>query len=873
MKPILLKMCAFGPYAKETVVDFEKLGNSGIFLLTGDTGAGKTTVFDALCYALYGEASGQERDAKSFRSDYAAQKDDTYVEFTFEHNRHKYRIRRNPEYERPKKSGTGTTKQIADAVLEDMDTQQVWTGIGIVKEKVEQLIGLTRNQFTQTVMIAQGDFRKILTAASKDRIDLFRKLFNTELYEQVEKKLGDMNRQCEQEKEGLNGQIDREMEAIQLDPDFSEREVLLAYRKSGDAAHVIEVLARLVEHESGLLRELERNKKENNARSSELIKTITQAKNDNQAFEELRALQEKLDRLVCRRNEIDDAARQVERARRASNINSAENALAVNQNTIDKWCKTMREASDALQKTGAALPDARAKADAAQAALPKADEMQAQAKQLESAVSIAEALEKNRKEYQKAKKQLDRLLADVQVKEEAYQRARNAFFSNQYGLIAQKLQPGEPCPVCGSTAHPAPAVLAGETATQEEMENAEAALSAAKDRLHDANAQAREIKSAIETDQKRLEDAGIVGTAQEIRAQAKRLTEEAEKLRAADREAQEKLSKLEKAFERDNTSYNTAQENVAETKAKHVELTSEFSRLLAENGFEDRADYDAAKRSLKDVERMDADIRKYGEERKSCEDMIESLQQKLAGKQLTDVAALETEQKALDGLLTEIEKDAKERNGRLQMNERTLKRLRDCCAKKEKKRDHWAIVSETYKVVAGQHIAPGQKSGKLHLETYVQQYYFKQVVYAANQRLRSMTDGMFTLRCKEEAANLRSQAGLDLDVFDRSTGRWRDVKTLSGGESFMASLALALGLSDVVQAGSGGIRMDSMFIDEGFGSLDENALNRALEMLASLADGKRLIGVISHVHELRERIDRKIVVRKEQNGSTIEISC
>ena len=174
MKPILLKMCAFGPYAKETVVDFEKLGNSGIFLLTGDTGAGKTTVFDALCYALYGEASGQERDAKSFRSDYAAQKDDTYVEFTFEHNRHKYRIRRNPEYERPKKSGTGTTKQIGDAVLEDMDTQQVWTGISTVKEKVEQLIGLTRNQFSQTVMIAQGDFRKILTAASKDRIDLFR---------------------------------------------------------------------------------------------------------------------------------------------------------------------------------------------------------------------------------------------------------------------------------------------------------------------------------------------------------------------------------------------------------------------------------------------------------------------------------------------------------------------------------------------------------------------------------------------------------------------------------------------------------------------------------------------------------------------------
>ena len=873
MKPILLTMCAFGPYAKETTVDFEKLGSSGIFLLTGDTGAGKTTVFDAICYALYGEASGQDREAKSFRSDYAAQKDDTYVEFTFDHNRHRYRIRRNPEYERLKKSGEGTTKQVADAELEDMDTQLLWTGIASVREKVEQLLGLTRNQFAQTVMIAQGDFRKILTAASKDRIDLFRKLFNTELYAQVEKKLGDMNRQCEQEKDKLDEQIGGAMENIQLDPDFSEHAVLLEYRKSGDAAHVIEVLERLVNYENDHLRKLDGQKKENGERASELIRIITQAKNDNQAFEDLHKQQEKWDQLNCRRNEIDDAARQVERARKAANIDSAENAMADNQSTIEKWSEKMHQAADALQKTNAALPDARAKADAAHAELPKADEMQAQAKQMEGAISTAEALEKNQKAYAKAKEQLKRCLSDEQIKEEASRRARHAFFSNQYGLIAQELQEGQPCPVCGSTAHPAPAALAGEAATQEEMESAEAALNAAKNRLHDADGQAREIKSAIETDQKRLKDAGIAGTAQEIRAQAKQLTEEAEKLRAADREAQEKLSKLEKALERDNTSYNTAKESVADAKARHDELTAEFNRQLTANGFEDRADYAAAKRSEKDIERMDADIREYGEERKSCEDMIKSLQKKLEGKQRVDVAALEAEQNTVQALLDEINRKEKARSGSIQMNESALKKLRDYCAKKEKKRDHWAIVGETYKIVAGQHIAAGQKSGKLHLETYVQQYYFKQVVYAANQRLRDMTEGMFTLRCKEEAANLRSQAGLDLDVFDRSTGRWRDVKTLSGGESFMASLALALGLSDVVQAGSGGIRMDSMFIDEGFGSLDENALNRALEMLASLADGKRLIGVISHVHELRERIDRKIVVRKAQNGSTIEISC
>ncbi len=871
MKPILLKMSAFGPYAGETTVDFEKLGADGIFLLTGDTGAGKTTIFDAISFALYGGASGQLRQAKSFRSDYAARQDETYVELEFEHKRRRYYIRRNPEYDRAKKSGEGTTTRPADAEFRDLETNKTWSGINPVREQIEQLIGLTREQFAQTVMIAQGDFQMILNAESKDRAKLFRKLFNTTLYDQIAKKLGEMYSDCVRERDQLNDHIRIEMEKIDPAPEFPDRELILRYRKDGDAAHLPEVLERLVLFDEDRIQTIARDKKANDQRRTELVEIITNVKNDNESFDALNALLHEADRLIAQQSEMDDKLRQVDRARRALNVIAAENALTIEQNKLRNLESDQFKAQTALKENEAKLPIALASAEAAMQKLPLADELLAQAQRLSDCIPTLNQLEKNRRDYEAAKRQINQLNRDVQTGEDAYRRIRNAYFANQYGIIASELADGEACPVCGSKVHPAKAALTDKSATQDEMKNAEADLSRAKDRLSEQDAKARKIEGAIETAERQIAAAGVTGTADDINGRIDQKRSEANDLRRANDEAQRKLNALRTDNEVNRKILASIRDGLSAERANMNECAAAFDRALAEHSFADRADYAAAKRTPKDIEAMDSETRRYNEARAACRKQIDALREKLAGKQRADLAAIQNDMAALDRMKDEIEQAEKRSNSRAQHNSEALKGIRKISGAIEKKSHYWATVNETYRLVSGQHVAAGQKIGKLALEAYVQQHYFKQIVYAANQRLRGMTEGMFTLRCKEEAKNLRTQAGLDLDVFDRSTGRWRDVKTLSGGESFMASLALALGLSDVVQAESGGIRMDSMFIDEGFGSLDENALGHALDMLNSLANGKRLIGVISHVQELRDRIDRKIVVRKAQNGSTIEI--
>lgn len=873
MKPILLKMSAFGPYANETIVDFAKLGGHGIFLLTGDTGAGKTTIFDAICYALYDGASGQFRQVKSFRSDYAAQEAETYVEFTFEHNGRSYRVRRNPEYERAKKRGDGTTKQSADATFEELDSGKIWNGVTSVKAQVEQLIGLTRDQFSQTVMIAQGDFQKILNAESKDRSMLFRKLFNTTLYEQVSKQLLEMCGQCDREKERLEDNIKNEMARIAAAPDFSESRLIARYRTDGDVPHLLEVLERLTQFEKAQAQSIARQKKENDECRTRLVRVIAEAGADNEKFDKLEIFQNKLEALIGRQSEMDDKTRRVNRARRAVNLSGADNALKANREALEKLGSEHAKAAEEVRKMETDLPAAEAEARRAAQALPQADDLLARARRLNDCIPTLTELEKNKREYEIVRKALEKRLGEVQKKEEVYRHARSAYYANQYGLIAAELVEGEACPVCGSKEHPAKAVPSAESVTQAELQSTEDALGTAKDRLSSENARAERIKGQMESAEKQLAETGVVGTADEIRRRAEQMQQDAKRLRKISEDAQKALNDLQREYGVAQEKLSSTLKRLEEERAKQSALSAEFERQLVEFGFENRADYEAARLAPQEIEKLDAQIRRHGEERSACESQVGALRNELTGRQRVDLSALEQEKQSADVQKREIEKEEKQLNSRMQTNADALKNIRKYNNSREKKRHYWAMVRETYQVVSGQHVAAGQKSGKLKLEAYVQQHYFKQVVYAANQRLRRMTEGMFTLRCKEEAANLRSQAGLDLDVFDRSTGRWRDVKTLSGGESFMASLALALGLSDVVQAGSGGIRMDSMFIDEGFGSLDENALNHALEMLASLADGRRLIGVISHVQELRERIDRKIVVRKTQNGSTVEVCC
>lgn len=877
MKPIRLTICAFGPYAKETVVDFEALGGEGVFLITGDTGAGKTTIFDAISFALFGEASGgkERRAAKSFRSDYAAPKDETYVEYIFEHKDRAYRIRRNPEYERDKKSGEGTTKQMANAEFEDISTGKVIVGLENVNACVDELIGLTQDQFARTVMIAQGDFLKILNAKSSERRELFQKLFDTSIYERIQEKLKDMNRDCEDKNERLNNEIKISAGKIEPAENFPERDVIEAYKK--DAAvfvdSLIEVLERLAAFDKSRRKMLEDEKKENDRQIETLIKQIAEGENLNSDFDDWENTKKRFDELSGKQSEMDLRARELNSARRAQIAASAEVSYTKANERMETLKNEKEEAQKQLNESEKCLPEAKEALERAQDNLEHAGELEKQSDRFKTALPTLRTLLTDQKELLQLQKKIERLRLESDTSDEAYLRVKAAYYDSQYGLIAQELEDGKPCPICGSMAHPAPAVMPEVCATREELESAEEERDQTNKKLRNADSEISKLRGTIESAQTQLKEAGIRSDATEksVLEEIKALRAEAKSLRDSFECAQRELQTLNDRKVKCQAILNSSDDQLAKAASEQKACAEAFRNALTENGFADEADYHAAKRQSLEVEALEKEIRGFNEEKRSCEDRIRELTAKLDGKERADIAALKASYVDTKRLQTEIEKREQKESHAAAHNADALKEIREARRKQKKKEETRAIVSEVYKLVSGQHTSAGQKSGKLTFEAYVQQHYFKQIVAAANVRLYSLTEGKFTLRCKEMAKNLKSQAGLDLDVLDRGTGQWRDVSTLSGGESFMAALALALGLSDVVQERSGGIRLDSMFIDEGFGSLDENALNRALETLNSLADGKRLIGVISHVPELSERIDKKIEIRKTLTGSTVRM--
>lgn len=874
MKPIRLEMCAFGPYAKATRVDFEKLGENGVFLITGDTGAGKTTIFDAISFALFGEASGgrERRDAKSFRSDYAAPTDETYAEFIFEHRDRMYRVWRNPEYMRASKNGAKQVKQAAGAEFEDMRTGEIITGADAVKKQVEALIGLTQDQFTQTVMIAQGDFMKILTAGTDKRRELLQKLFDTGLYRRIQEKLRDLKRECDEKNQELEIQIRTGVNNIEIDSDFEDAYIIRQYRKEGGSLEgLIDALARMVERDAAARREIEAQKAKIDALWKANTAAIADGEAVNRDFDRLDALRRREEELIARRSEIDDMTAEATRAQRALKLVAAEGRCRDNAERRRALTADRDAVTEQMRKCDEALPDAQARADAAKAALPQAEQMRMQASRLSDLLPAMQRLEGDRRTLEKTMRALDKCLTASRAADQEYARIRDAYFAGQYGMIARELQPGAPCPVCGSIDHPSPAPFSNCAVTREQLDDAERAQRAAQDALNVKNTEAAGLKSRVETAQAQLDQMGAAGTEQQMRNRVCELTDRASAICAEDERARKRLDKIKNDRGIYADRWNNATAQIAEVDANQARCDAEFANLIAENEFADEADYRAAKRTDAQVDALDAQIRSYGEERKSCADQIQALNARLAGKSRADVSALKRQQSDAEARKAQLEGMDKQIAGRCTSNDKTLQIIQTARNSQRKRQKKWALVNEIYKTVAGQFIAAGGKDGKMTFETYVQQHYFRQVIAAANVRLNTLTEGMFTLRCMETAKNRQSQAGLDMEVLDRGTGLWRDVKTLSGGESFMASLALALGLSDVVQARSGGIQLDAMFIDEGFGSLDESALNHALETLNSIAEGKRLIGVISHVPELRDRIDRKIVIRKTVSGSTIEM--
>ena len=874
MKPMKLILSAFGPYANETVIDFTRFGEDGIFLIAGDTGAGKTTIFDAISFALYGEASGgrERRRSKSFRSDYASARTETWVELTFRHKAETWRIRRNPEYERPKKTGEGTTTQSANATLTHVDTGEIIEGVSEVKAKIDALLGLTQDQFTQTVMIAQGDFLKILNASSDDRKALFQKLFSTSVYADLQWKLKEMNGHCIKEKDRLEQQITIAAGKIDPEPDFAERDNIAFYKTAAKYADLLlECLAHLIDAERAAGALASQEKTAAAERSDALIKAIAEGSAVNADFDALERARADLAALLNRQSDMDDLADRLNKARKAQRLFADEALLSKNTADIRQQHKALEEATQALADAEKDLPEAKARQAAEESHAREADDLLATARRLSDCIPVLKDLEAQQKALDRQKRLMAKLKQASDQADQAYAAAKEGYYRSQAGLLAVELEDGKPCPVCGALSHPQPAQLTGESVTREEMEEADRCHRKAADALHEADNALTTLQARLNKDSDRLREMNIQPgeTERQLKGRIGDLESRAKQIRSAIDESRKVCANLSTQIEKSRTTVGEGQKRLAALLEAAEQLKAQFRDHLTATGFEDERAYQCAKLPESTLNEIDGQLKAFGEQKASLTDQVAGLREKLAGKERIDLSGLERQQRDWKARKETAETGEAALTKKLALHEDAMKEIRDARRLQKRREEHWAVIRDLYNCCAG--IAGGNRRAKLTFEAYVQQYYFKQVVAAANKRLTVLTDGLFTLRCKEEARDRVRQSGLDLDVLDRGTGQWRDVSTLSGGESFLASLALALGLSDVVQAQSGAIRMDAMFIDEGFGTLDDNALRNSLQVLADLADGKRLIGIISHVRDLEERIEKQIVVSKTLNGSKIDL--
>ena len=862
MKPLQLTMNAFGTFAKETVIDFRHLGTQGVFLITGNTGSGKTTIFDAISFALYGEGSGgnKRREMKNIHSDYVSQKEKLSVKLLFEHQGMEYTVERSIKI-RMKNGKRESTPEASlfcnttEKMIADKSTE--------VNHAIENMFRLKREQFAQTIMIAQGEVQKIISADSQDRRTIFQCLFHTEIYEQFEEKLRIRSAEYQKQYEKKESEILSSMKRGVFD---SEHKPYFASEIATAPQYLetIRIQNQIYEQKQKTVTEKQQKlNKENDA----LIRTITEARTTNSQLDELAKKRSELETLKAQETAMQDYETILNRARDALGVMSSERVLVTSQRErdrktgeYDKLCQKFEQITEEHRQNEARFQKAQKDAE-------QIETLQKEIHDLEQARPIFRQIKEKEEKLRIATSEFTRVNGVLEIAERQYRRMQELYFLGQAGLIAEKLIENEPCPVCGSTHHPKKAVRPAGTPTETDLKKAE---------LH-------KTKQAEISAQKSEECTTLTAELQTLRRNPyiQGLTEEmlGDKLLANQNlllKLREALEKSEKAFRKSKSDSDQISGRIKELETALEQLKEKISReedafkyALEENHFEDVDDYQRAKRDNKEIDALDKKIKKYESDVKAVTSNIQLLESQTEGKTYQPTEKLETRLTAVKNALEGCESEIRTSGNAIHNNEKIIEELEELLSWIEILRKKWFTVSEMYKTVSGQ---MGSGQAKLKLETYIQQHYFRCVVAHANERLGMLTDEQFALRCRESAVNGRSQSGLDLEVWDRNTGIWRDVSTLSGGESFLASLSLALGLSDVVQDNSGGVELDTLFIDEGFGTLDGDTLRQAVNLLRKLADSNRMIGVISHVEELRMRIDHQIRVTKTPEGSIIEMA-
>lgn len=1084
MKPLHVVMSAFGPYAGKVELPLQQIGSDGLFLITGDTGAGKTTIFDAIAFALFDGASGSVRTVDTLRSDFAAADTKTYVQLEFSHKGQTYLVTRNPKYERPKKSGTGLTAENADAALV-LPGGEVVTGNNKVTDKIVELLGIDFKQFKQIAMIAQGEFLKLLLAESSERAGIFRKVFNTDIYltmqDVLKRREKALKARCEESSRSILQYRDG-IECAEDHQDYPRLAELLSQRSIHATEQIISLLQALIaddlalrdrakqlaaelgkamlakaaelkdaeylnkffadlEAARNLLQELQLQEAEM-AQNAKAALAAEKALHGVKPLEDIylrekRAGDELLSSIQYLRNTVAGQAPQVaelqeawlaeqqkeplreklagdilrltdalpkydrletlrqEKDKQEKELQTLENSLA----DLKKQRQTRGESKDKLSREAESLSDAETRLWECNTSLAQLGTLENNLNNLRAGIC---SLQKMQAEYAELQKVFLSAEKEYNTANEEYSCKEKAFFREQAGILAESLEEGQPCPVCGSTAHPQKATPAAEAPSEADIRKLKAQreqkqllrqqagekagnkkteiaaaetylyqtaadvlapknvfarkdmlaqkdMSAQKDTLApksvsalgsadslfapsipdslpglgslvqdeleksagqkqrlsavklDLEARCARRKECLEqlrqteallkqaeesyarlTEQKGLLEAALAAARREIDTllagleypsleKAGQILEETAKKLA---ESKHSLQNAEKAY-RDskqaldnNITLLGDQEQRKETVGSAVrQAREEYTAKYRAAGFSEEDSYHAALLSAQGLAELKDRLEAYQDALKAANAEILRLSAATKDKQPRDTAGIGEEQSRLQEEKDNADQNIQKVAARLQNNETIVRKMTKADQERRQLEKEYLVVLSLAKTANGE-LAGRQK---LAFEQFVQASYFNQIICEANKRLAAMTSSRYELLRKENAMDNRSQSGLDLDVLDNYTGKVRTVKSLSGGESFKASLALALGLSDVMQSYAGGVEIDTMFIDEGFGALDAESLEQAIVTLHGLTAGNRLVGIISHVSELKDRIDKKVVIKKDIAGSTIQL--
>ncbi len=1051
MKPEKLVMSAFGPYAGRTEIDFTKLTDSGLFLITGITGAGKTTIFDAVSFALYGEASGTFRPTESLRSDYADPYTETFVDLTFTHRNKTYQIVRNPEYYAAKKRGIGLKKVLANAILYLPDDKPV-EGIKPVKAAVQELLRIDMNQFKQISMIAQGEFYNLLNAKSNERTVILQKIFMTEGYAKMGKilqeKAGEIGRQLSEKDRSIMQYFsgaDYAEDSACAEEIGSLQKTIKETGRVWQTGEMMDVLEKLIAEQKTKKEETEQEAKNIRTQADKLQAEYTLAQESNRRFIQLKEAQENAAELAGQEAEMNQAKSDLAANKAALyHVEPVHKLLCTarteEQNAEEAVRNSLKETKEAAEN----LETKKTARDKAEEEKPKAENLKTEVsrmKETEDQYQKRDDLRKEEKKYRKAeidaetslqekqesirtlqkeiaertafreeRKDAGNLYAEQKTKtavlqdlssrfntvvetdipacekketectqkQKAYKKAYEVYTGKEEryhlleriyddsiaGILAGHLEDGQPCPVCGSVHHPSPAQLPEVSCTEEELETARTEAEEARTAKENAKTaaalaqtQAQEARQRIEKEQKEIlasfaaygfeagSDAGISAISEKIEAFIAKETatlkqykkdaeayqdagtkndkarkeldrintelsdlqteaaangrklaavqaslkaigsleysslEEAEKAREtkekeiirieeavkdtleAQRQAEERKTKADTAYAKDLKLLETA-------RARAEKAAKDFAGILKEYRFADEAEWKLFLIDEEKIKEKEKIIQDYDAACLLAQETIMRLKKETEGKEPQDETELKTRLTERKAEVESLRKEADQLEHMAKNNETVLGHIRKGTQESEEIRKQQILYNELSMLVNGNM----KGKNKITLEQYVQAAGFDSIIAAANVRLNMMTSGQFELRRHEDAEEISGKNALNLDVLDNYTGRVRPAGSLSGGESFKASLSLALGLSDRISSDLGGITADALFIDEGFGTLDDTSLNEAIEMLTSLSTNGKMIGIISHRKELEEKIQRKLIVTKaKEGGSAVHI--